>query len=283
MRAAERRCAWLVLAALLLAAPSAYGWGFASHRMIEEEAIETLSEPLRGYFRAHREEISDGSIEPDTVLRERYGRREAIKHFIDLDLYGAPPFPDLPRTHRAAVERFGRQVVGERGTLPWTIEQKHARLVREMRAGRWREALKTAAYAGHYVGDATMPLHAVSNYDGRASGNPGVHKAVEHDLVDERSAEYRRRVRARRLRAAAADYGRDQIFAVLFESFNAVPDLLDADRRARRLGAVGSPAYLEVLDDRAGALLTARLSRAVEVLGAFWQSAWEEAGRPTPR
>ena len=60
--------------------------------------------------------------------------------------------------------------------LPWTIEDKHARLVREMRAGKWRAALRTAAYAGHYVADATMPLHAVSDYDGQKSGSPGIHK-----------------------------------------------------------------------------------------------------------
>lgn len=275
-------CGTLMVAALLLAAPPARGWGFASHRMIAEEAIETLPEPLRGYLRAHRKEISDGSIEPDTVLRERHGREEAVKHFIDLDLYGAPPFGDLPRTYAAAVERFGKQTVGERGTLPWTIEEKHARLVREMRAARWAQALKTAAYASHYVADATMPLHAVSNYDGKATGNAGVHKAVEHDLVDERIDKYRRRVRARRHAARAADYGRDQVFAAIFESFAAVSELLEADRRARRLGGVGSPAYVEALDDRAGTLLTARLARAVEQLGAFWQSAWEEAGRPSP-
>ncbi|MBI2962208.1 MAG: hypothetical protein HYY35_00510 [Deltaproteobacteria bacterium] len=284
MSAASRgSCLRLALVAVLLAAPPARGWGFAAHRMIEEEAIETLSEPLRAYFREHREEISDGSIEPDTVLRARDGAREASRHFIDLDLYGAPPFADLPRSYRAAVDRFGRRAVVERGTLPWTIEQKHAELRREMREGRWPQALRTAAHAGHYVADATMPLHAVSNYDGRRTGNAGIHKAVEHDLVDERIARFRTRVRARQRPATAADYGRERVFAVIFESFAAAPELLDADRRARRLGAVGSPAYVESLDDRLGALLAARLARAVDLLGGFWQSAWEEAGRPVPR
>ena len=121
---------------------------------VVEVTIETLPDPLRGYFLAHRRELGDWVVEPDTVLKESYGRSEAVKHFIDLDLYGSPPFADLPRSYSAAVRRFGRPVVEERGTVPWTIEQEHARLARKLRADEWRAALRAAAYAGHYVADA---------------------------------------------------------------------------------------------------------------------------------
>jgi hypothetical protein len=260
---------------------SAFAWGLATHRMVAEEAITTLPEPLRAWVRAHREEISDGSVEPDTVLRERYGREEAVRHFLDLDLYDRPPFKELPRAYHAAVERFGKDTVSERGTVPWTIEEHHERLVREMRGGDWRAALETAAHAAHYVADATMPLHAVSDYDGRKSGLPGIHKAVEHDVVDARVRDYRREVRSR-LRAGHVSYGRDAIFDLLAESYAAVPELMSADRQARRQGDVGSPPYARTLDRLAGPLIVARLTRAVEFLGAFWASAWDEAGRPAP-
>lgn len=269
--------------AVLMQPATALAWGYVGHRVIAEQAIETLPEPLRAYFRAHRRDISDWSIEPDTVLKKRHGREETVKHFIDLDLYGVPPFGALPRSYRAAVARYGRKTVNERGTVPWTIEQKHERLVREMRAGEWSEALKTAAYAGHYCGDATMPLHAVSNYDGRATGNDGIHKAVEHDLVDARIGEFMKRIRPL-LRSARADgYGGPEIFTVLTESYTAVPALLAADTEARTRGAPGSVAYVDELERRAGALLRTRLARAIELLAAFWLSAWEEAGRPAPR
>jgi len=269
-----------VLCLALAAMPTwAYAWGLATHRAIEEQAIETLPEPLRGYFRVHREEISDGSVEPDTTLKERYGRKETVRHFIDLDLYGSPPFAELPHSYGAAVRRFGADVVEQRGTVPWTIEEKHERLVREMREGRWRAALETAAYGGHYVADATMPLHVVSDYDGQKSGSPGVHKAVEHDVVDARLSEYMARVRSR-LGPARPAYDIDRTFALLFESFTAAPELLAADREARRRASFGSPEYVAALDDGARKLLTARIARAVEYLGAFWLSAWEQAGRP---
>jgi len=267
----------------LLAAPSlGWAWGLATHRAVVEVAIETLPEPLRRHFHAHRGELSDWVVEPDTVLKERHGRSEAVKHFIDLDLYGVPPFPELPRSHRAAVRRFGRAVVEERGIVPWTIEQEHDRLSRELRAGEWHAALRTAAYAGHYVADATMPLHAVSDYDGQKSGSPGVHKAVEHDLVDARLDDYRRAMRAKRKPANAARYGTDRVFEALIESFMAAPLLLAADRDARAAGSPGSAAYLERLNRETEKLIAERLARAVELLGALWLSAWEDAGRPLP-
>jgi hypothetical protein len=275
--------AGLALLVVVLAAPStAFAWGFVGHRMVEEEAIETLPGPLRDWFRAHREEISDWSVDPDTVLRERYGREERVRHFIDLDLYGRPPFADLPRSYDAAVARFGKEEVERRGTVPWTIEEKHTRLVRELREGRWHDSLKTAAYAGHYVADSTMPLHATSDYDGKASGLPGIHQAVERLVVDERIREYRQRVRAA-IRPGRASYGRNQIFAILFESYAAVPELMNADREARRRAAVETPAYPIAFDRLARPLLVRRLARAVEFLSAFWISAWEEAGRPLPK
>jgi hypothetical protein len=281
MRRPSLRLAAALLAAAIVRPVPGRAWGLATHRMVEEEAIGTLPEPLRGWFHRHREEISDGSVEPDTVLRVRDGREEAVRHFIDLDLYGRPPFPDLPRTYRAAVERFGRETVETRGTVPWTIEEKHERLVRELRSGSWAEALRTAAHAGHYVADATMPLHTVSDYDGRESGLPGIHRAFEHAVVDARLRAYRKRVRER-LRGAPGRYDRAAIFDLLSESFAAVPAVMAAEREARRAGEVGSPAYVRTVDRLAAPLVVERLTRAAAMLGAFWTSAWDEAGRPLP-
>ena len=276
------RVAAALLFALVAVPARSHGWGLATHRAVEETAIDTLSEPLRGYFRAHREQISDWSVEPDTVLKERHGREETVRHFIDLDLYGSPPFAALPRSYAEAVRRYGEDVVKQRGTVPWTIDEKHERMVGELRRGDWRAALQTGAYGGHYIADATMPLHAVSDYDGQKSGSPGVHKAFEHEVVDRELDGIMRRVRARVGPARAADYDIDRVFAVLRESFAAVPQLLAADRDARRRAGFATPQYAALFGDETRDLATARLARAVALLGAFWVSAWDEAGGPRP-
>ncbi|MGH7896770.1 MAG: zinc dependent phospholipase C family protein [Candidatus Binatia bacterium] len=271
----------LLAAAALSAAPrQACGWGLASHRMIAEQAIETLPDSLRAFLRAHRRELSDLAVEPDTVLRERDGRKETVRHFIDLDLYGAPPFAELPRSYRAAVERYGTAAVQERGTVPWTIEEHHQRMIRELRDGDWRQTVRAAGLAAHYVADATMPLHTTADYDGQKTGSPGIHRAIEHDLVDARLREYRKRLRGKVEPARAAAYGSDQIFALLLESYASLAELRAAEREARSRGSFLSAEYLEALDERAGNLIAARLARAINFLGAFWLSAWQEAGRP---
>ena len=66
------------------------------------------------------------------------------------------------------------------------------------------------------------------------------------------------------------------------ETYATIPELRAAERQARRLGSFESPAYFEALDARARGLLAGCLSRAINFLGAFWLSAWEEAGRPLP-
>jgi len=70
--------------------------------------------------------------------------------------------------------------------------------------------------------------------------------------------------------------------ALLAESYAAVPELMTDAREASRRGEVGSAPFARALDRLAEPLLVRRLTRAVEFLGAFWTSAWEEAGRPLP-
>lgn len=278
-----RALAWIVLASLFLShPPSVSAWGDETHRMINEEAITTLPEPLRSFFTANRRELSNRAVEPDSVLRPRYGRREAVRHFIDLDLYGSPPFSELPRSYGVAVRRFGRDTVVERGTLPWTVLRMHARLAREMRAGDWVAALRTAGLGGHYVGDAFMPLHTTDNYDGQKTGQRGIHHAIEDSLVDARIDAFRGRVRVQIRPASAAPFTPERVFAFLLESYSDVSVVLRADREARKLGRMGSARYLDTLDERTGNVLGARLASGATTLGSFWLSAWAKAGSPAP-
>lgn len=268
--------------ALWLIPNLAFAWGLETHRWVNVTAIESLPDPLRAHFREHRQKISDAGIEPDTRGRKKHGEREAVRHYIDLDLYGAPPFAELPRNREEAYKKFGKDLVKSRGTLPWTILEKHARLVREMRDGKWKEAVRTAGLAGHYVSDAFMPLHTTDNHDGQKSGNDGIHKAVEHDLVDARIEEYSSVISPQIPPARPEPFTEDVIFKILIESHGDVPVVFRADKAARESGPIGSVDHTAALDREMGRLLTARLAGAVYGLGSFWLSAWDAAGRPAP-
>ena len=40
-----------------------------------------------------------------------------------------------------------------------------------------------AAYLSHFVADTTMPLHTTRNYDGQLTGNNGIHRRIEVEIV----------------------------------------------------------------------------------------------------
>ena len=216
------------------------------------------------------------------MLRRREGRREAVRHFIHLDLYGRPPFAGLPRSRREATEKFGPKTVAERGTLPWRILELHGRLRRELRERSWSEALRTAGLAGHYVADAFMPLHTTRNHDGRTSGLHGIHRVVEAALVDARLDRFRERAERRLRQARTPATTADHVFAILASSHSRAGMLLRAGRMAPDGRAAAGERDLDRLEAVAGEMLAGQLAEAVASLGGFWRSAWEEAGRPVP-
>ena len=261
-----------VAVALTTAPRPVSAWGLAAHRWIARRAA-TLSRcrPLGG---AHARQLAAYAVEPDTVLKARLGVVEERRHYLNLDAYGAPPFAALPRDEAAAVRRYGRAALEREGVLPWYGAALAGRLAAGLARGDDAAARRTAGYLAHYAGDATMPLHAVRNYDGARTGQRGVHRRIETRLVDERLAAYTTeaaRVGVGRpippARSAAA------LFAALEASFEAAQPVLAADRAARRGTRVGSALYFRRLDADLHALLAARLGAAAALTAALWDGA----------
>ncbi len=70
-------------------------WGFFGHKHIGRLAVFTLPAEMIGFYKKNIEWITEHSPDPD---RRRYAlRAEAPRHFIDLDRWGEPPFPELTR------------------------------------------------------------------------------------------------------------------------------------------------------------------------------------------
>lgn len=70
-------------------------WGFFAHRQINRMAIFTLPPEMIVFYKNHVEYITDHAIDPD---KRRYASpHEAVRHYIDLDVYGEMPFDNVPR------------------------------------------------------------------------------------------------------------------------------------------------------------------------------------------
>ena len=265
----------------LLEATAAHAWGLKSHRFVNESAIELLPEPLRGYYRQHRESLSDSAVAPDVLLRKRDGEREAVRHYLNLELYGesAPLLADLSRGE--AERRFGRDKVRKAGLVPWVIMDHASGIERAMRRGDWRAAIKTSGFGGHYVADATMPLHSTIHFDGqKTEAGRGLHEALEHDVVDGNLHEIGRSVRSGLRPADGRRFTQRRALGILLEVHADVAPLRAAHADAARAGRVGSEAYEKVLTRKSRAILERRLGDAVTAVASLWLSAWEAAGRP---
>jgi hypothetical protein len=70
-------------------------WGFFAHREINKMAIFSLPPEMIVFYKEHIRFITDHAIDPD---KRRYASKyEAVRHYLDLDIYGEPPFDNLPR------------------------------------------------------------------------------------------------------------------------------------------------------------------------------------------
>ena len=80
-------------------------WGFYGHRLINRMAVFTLPSPMVPLFKGNIEFITEHSIDPD---KRRYAAPlEAVRHYIDLDRWGAYPFVEVPRDLSEAMIKYG--------------------------------------------------------------------------------------------------------------------------------------------------------------------------------
>jgi hypothetical protein len=260
------------------------GWGFEAHRLIMDRAIGMLPAGVRPVFERHREMALERAIDPDTWISVGGFDDERPRHFLNLDAdgYGSYPFNGLPRDYTAAIKKFGELRVQRNGTLPWRTQEFYDRLVREFQdlrarggSGPERDAVRVASSLGHYVADAFVPHHAVSDYDGRAANQTGIHSRFETGLVQRH---------ARRLSLSPAPLApirqpRDRVFDALIAGTRLVPAVLEADRRAKQGRAQYDDAYYDAFFTGAGTLLERRLNEAIAAVAATIAGAWNESSR----
>lgn len=275
----------LIAGAMLmtLSPASAGAWGFEAHRFIMGRAIALLPAALRPVFERDRAMLVERSIDPDTWRTAGFDG-EAGRHFLNVDWvgYGRYPFAGLPRDYAAAIAKFGRTRVDENGTLPWRVEEYYAHLrrafasaVRRGPAGRFEVLFFSAALA-HYVADAHVPFHAVTNYDGQLTGQQGIHARFESSLFERYQGDWVIAPPA----LAPVRAPRDFIFDRIIEGAPLVPAILDSDRHARGPRAEYGAAYYAAMFTATRAVLERRLGEAIAATAAMIAGAWEAAGRP---
>jgi hypothetical protein len=276
----------VVLVAALLVTPARVGaWGFPAHRYIADRMIGLLPAELRPLFDARRAFIVERAVDPD-LWRTVGWEEEPPNHFIDLDhdAYGPYPFAALPREYDQAVQKFGRALVHEQGLLPWRTAEFYGRLQRAF-ASLSRPspspyvlddiALHSAVLC-HYVADGHVPLHAVTNYDGQLTGQPGAHSRFESELFERFTGEL---TIAPVARPPVTD-PRGEMFRILLDSYQLAGPVLAADKAAAAGRDYYDDAFFTAFKREALPIVDRRVADAVAATAAFITGAWDAAGRP---
>ena len=272
----------VILGLFVLLTQSLLGWGLDTHRYITERAIRLLPASIRPFFEKYQAFVVEHSVDPD-LWRSVGFTEELPRHFLDLDAYGTYPFLELPRDYNAAVKKFGREKVDKNGQLPWRTAEMFDQLVKAFENQKTGTApyvldeIKLfSAVIAHYVSDAHVPFHAVTNYDGQLTNQQGIHTRWETELF----LRYRDRLSIRPSSPVSILNPRDFIFEALRASFQDVESILKADRKAAAGHQEYDDSYFEKFFTRTRPTLEHELSQSITAVASTIASAWERAGKP---
>jgi hypothetical protein len=242
-------------------------------------------------YKPHIIFLSEHAVDPD---KRRYILKdEGSRHFIDLDIYGKPPFPGLPRKWNEAINKFGEDSLRAHGIVPWWIQVMLQRLTAAFKEKNASRILKLSAEIGHYIADSHVPLHACHNYNGQLSNQKGIHAFWESRvpellagkefnffigragyLADPSKYTWERVVESTLAadsvlemeKALSSTFAEDQKFA--FEVRN--------NTVIRQYSAAYTVAYNKKLHG----MIERRMRQSVYSVASFWYTAWINAGQP---
>lgn len=197
-------------------------------------------------------------------------------------------FRDLP-----VQSAFFRETLSRHGILPWHLQRMQGWLTNAFRQRDSKRILRYCADIGHYIGDAHVPLHTTSNYNGQKTGQEGIHSFWESRIPELfADDEYDYFVGKPVYLPQTADY----FWEIVLTSHSMVDSVLGIERALRlripqdrqmcpdmRNGRV----VIAPCRDFAAAYQTAlqgmverRLRAAIHAVASVWYTAWVDAGQP---
>jgi hypothetical protein len=254
----------------------AAAWGRNAHKLVVNQAIDTLPQDIRGFFESYRAILLQHVSDPlDSVAKTPAEKRN---NHLYLDKYGRFPFDVLPRSYRAAVAKYGKSKVEANGVLPWQIGVYSQKLTEDMKTGHWDEAKLDAAILANYVAEAHDPFSTTGDFAGRLTAQGGVNERFGTILIDRYSSFFPMRPND----AVLINDPTDHAFEACLSSHSWLETILLADRNAYIAGKSYSynDEYYDRFYNQAAAMLIRQLSEASTDVGSYWLTAWINAGRP---
>lgn len=287
-----RGLALTILVSVLSAPSSLFAWGSNGHLMINRVAIDVAASKLPEFMNADREHLIFNAYEPDRWRdegRTPMNSTQEVDHYINIEDWGT--VATLPVDRYSFIKQLNQRGVELTvGYAPYAIIENYGKLVNAFRF--WRNAktptdressranaVYVAGVLGHYVGDASQPLHLTIHHHGWAKNAPnpkhfttdyGIHSRYETAYVN--TAIDIAKVRADVRTPQRLPNVWEAIKQYLSHSFSEVEPLYELEKAG------------EFNPDKPRAkgteFISAELSRAGTMVAALWYTAWLESGEP---
>jgi hypothetical protein len=289
-----------LIALLVVPVPIAFGWGPEGHIWINRVAVQKTPREMPLFFRQAGAEIAYLGPEPD---RWRNLSEAALKssqepdHFIDLEeIEWLDPLPEnryqfyrkLYEKRAGTTDDPDKYLPERVGLQPYIVMEVFGRLKAAFREYRnLRQAQKPtgpvqqaiifyAGWLGHYVGDASQPLHTTIHYNGWVGPNPnnyttkhGIHWAFEGPYV------------ARNLSAAkfaSAVHPPEHLSDPFAQYVDFLKQSHTQVERVYQLAKAGG--FTDNGSPEARAFTVSRLAAGSQMLLNLWYTAWLDSSQP---
>lgn len=201
-------------------------------------------------------------------------------------------FPAIPCDGQ---ELYMADAISEHGIVPYHLQSMQRRLTNAFKANELESIIRISAEMGHYVGDACVPLHTTTNYNGQLTNQVGIHAFWESRIPELFAvAEFDMVVGTAKYIEDPASYFWD----LVLDSHKKVGDVLQLEKElsityptdkqfcfedrlnsnVRTQCAEYAEAYHMAMDK----MVEDRFRVAVKAVGDSWYTAWIDAGQPTP-
>ena len=334
----------LVLVGVALTGERAFAWGERGHDLVARVAARLIIErsprgdSYAAVFEQKEHMLGHLANVPDIVWRNvgpEIEAQNAPTHYVDLEFFDLKPaFATAPKTKAEAEARIislcakppagylcpvqpGEKPRAElAGIAPFRIEQLFDLMAAALakakgasskdRIAAVDSALLYGGVMAHFVGDLGNPWHGTRDYNGFETGQGGIHKYFEEELVNALPLSLDEDVIAEALRnkpfqhvleqmpaGERATRGKDPLsvaWALTFDSAKHLDESRALDKKVALLKPSSMEKGLRIKAERRDPrdvrgefreLLIDRLATAADTLATLWLAAYEKAGKPS--
>ena len=231
-----------------------------------------------------------------TPIKERYvstRHRRGYNTFLMPTATAKTHLYKMPQRWAEAERQYScRLALTNTALVPWTIQYYYYKLVQAFKDRDTMAILRTSANLGHYVADASVPLHMTENYNGQLSNQIGIHALWETRIPELYSDAWHYNVgRAHYIQSPLKEVWKisrrtfrclDSV--LLFERklnaiFPADKKMVSLKRNGKKMSDY-SPEYAAAYQTMLHGMVERQMRASILEIGCFWFSAWVDAGQP---